>query len=47
MENFDSVGKFESIAEKSKGSTKDKMDIYGDSVEASKNRMTAATEEFT
>jgi hypothetical protein len=47
MENYDEVGKFESIAEQSSGSTGEKMSIYGDSVEASKNRLTAATEEFT
>lgn len=47
MENYDQVGKFENIAENSEGSTKEKMDIYGDSVEASKNRRTAAVEEFT
>ena len=47
MSNFDQVGKFENIAENSAGSTQKKMDIYGDSVEASKNRMTAAIEEFT
>lgn len=47
MQNFDKVGEFENIAENSEGSTQEKMDIYGDSVEASKNRMTAAVEEFT
>lgn len=47
MENYDQVGKFENIAENSEGSTQEKMDIYSDSVEASKNRRTAAIEEFT
>ena len=47
MENFDQVSKFEDVAEKSEGTTKEKMDIYGDSVEASKARRTAAVEEFT
>jgi hypothetical protein len=47
MENYDQVGKFENISENSEGSTKEKMDIYGDSVEASKNRLTAAVEGWT
>ena len=47
MENFDEVDKFERIAESSAGSTAQKMDIYSDSLEASKNRVTAATEELT
>ena len=47
MENFDKVGKFENIAENSEGSTQEKMSIYGDSLEASQNRRTAAIEEFT
>lgn len=47
MENYDQVDKFENIAENSEGSTAEKMDIYGDSVEASQNRKTAAIEEFT
>lgn len=47
MENYDEVGKFEEIAEGSAGSTAKKMDIYSDSLEASKNRKTAAVEEFT
>ena len=47
MSNFDQVGKFENIAKNSEGSTKEKMDIYSDSVEASKNRRTAAIEEMT
>ena len=47
MENYDEVGKFERIAENSAGSTAQKMDIYSDSLEASKNRVTAATEELT
>jgi TP901 family phage tail tape measure protein len=47
MENYDQVGKFENIAQNSEGSTKEKMDIYGDSLEASQNRKTAAIEEFT
>ena len=47
MSNFDQVGKFENIAKNSEGSTQEKMDIYSDSVEASKNRRTAAIEEIT
>jgi hypothetical protein len=47
MENYDQVGKFENIAENSEGSTQEKMDIYGDSLEAAKNRRIAAIEEFT
>jgi hypothetical protein len=47
MENFDEVDKFERIAENSAGSTAQKMDIYSDSLEASKNRVAAATEELT
>ena len=47
MENYDEVGQFENIAESSEGSTEEKMDIYGDSVEASKNRLTVAVEGWT
>lgn len=47
MENFNEVGKFENIAENSQGSTQEKMDIYSNSLEAAKNRRTAAVEEFT
>jgi hypothetical protein len=47
MENYDEVGKFEKIAENSEGSTKEKMDIYSNSLEAAKNRRTAAIEGFT
>ena len=47
MENYDQVGKFEEIAANSEGSTEEKMDIYSDSLEASKNRVTVAVEEFT
>lgn len=47
MENYDQVGKFEDIAENSEGSTKEKMDIYGDSLEAAQNRKMVAIEEFS
>ena len=47
LENFDQVSKFENVAENSEGTTQEKMAIYGDSVEASKARRTAAVEEFT
>lgn len=47
MSNFDQVSKFERIAENSAGSTAQKMDIYGDSLEASKARVIAATESLT
>ena len=47
MENFDQVEKFERIAEESAGTTAEKMDIYSDSLEASKNRVKVATEQLT
>lgn len=46
MENYDQVNKFRNVAKNSTGSADEKMEYYKDSVEASRNRLTAALEKL-
>ena len=46
FENWTSVEKAKKITEQSEGSSDEKMEYYKDSVEASRNRLTAALEKL-